>query len=349
MLFQINEAKIKANYKMKKIITTSLIALFVGMTATAQDKKVAVFDPAGKVDEFIKEIVREEISAIIVNTSGYTVLERQLINKVLEENQFQSGGLVDDSQISVMGKRMGANMVFVSSITRMSNSNYYVSCKMIDVQTARIERQQTTQTQRGSDDLIVVVQRVVKEMFAGEPKPTKTLQQASKPAEPVRQTVERQPVTKNMLVADGKTIYMNGRELSQNEVRQLMAGTDALRLYNKGIKRNKNGNAWIITGGCLLAAGGVFLSVYYNDVDNYWDNQYYGQNNEDYPSDGTFNVGVVCLLAGGAATIVGIPLKLTSSSPVREAVDMHNSGIRKTSVELNFGFTQNGIGLALKF
>ena len=127
--------------KMKKLIITIVIALF-SITAMAQDRKVAVFDPAGSVDKSLKEIVREEISSIIVNTGGYIVLERQLIDKVLEENKFQSGGLVDDSQISEIGKRMGANMVFVSSIMTMSGAggnNYYVSCKLIDVLTARIE------------------------------------------------------------------------------------------------------------------------------------------------------------------------------------------------------------------
>jgi len=153
---------------MKKIITTSLIAMLVGFAATAQDKKVAVFDPAGKVDEVIKEIVREEISTIFVNASGYTVLRQQRVNKVLEENSFQRSSLADNSQISEMGKRMGANLVFVSSVTKLS-SNYYVSCKMIDVQTAGVTMQRTAQTQRGMDDLIAVVQKLVGEILFGAP------------------------------------------------------------------------------------------------------------------------------------------------------------------------------------
>ena len=91
------------------------------------------------------------------------------------------------------------------------------------------------------------------------------------------------------------------------------------------------------------------MSVYFNTMENYWEQHNSSSSYDDYPSEGTFNVGVVCLIAGGAATIVGIPLKLTSSSPVRKAVDMHNSGIKRTNAELKFGFTQNGIGLALKF
>ena len=94
---------------MKRLIITSVIAL-LGFTVMAQEeKKVAVFDPAGSADDNIKEIVREVISSVVVNTGGYTVLERQLIDKVLAENRFQAGGMVDDSQIVEMGKLMGAN------------------------------------------------------------------------------------------------------------------------------------------------------------------------------------------------------------------------------------------------
>jgi hypothetical protein len=56
---------------MKKLFITSAIAI-LSLTATAQDRKVAVFDPAGDVNTSIKEIVREEISSAIVNAGGYT-------------------------------------------------------------------------------------------------------------------------------------------------------------------------------------------------------------------------------------------------------------------------------------
>ena len=153
---------------MKKIITI-IIASSLSFTAMSQDKKVAVFDPAGSVPNSTKEIVREEISSVIVNALGYTVLERALINKVLEENKFQTGGLVDDSQISEIGRRMGANLVFVSSLTIMDNGNYYVSGKMIDVLSARIEKQKTARTNQGSNDLIDVVGKMVTEMFVSTP------------------------------------------------------------------------------------------------------------------------------------------------------------------------------------
>ena len=142
-----------------------VMLLFITLSAQAQaDRKVAVFDPAGKVDEALLEIVREEISSVVVNTSGYTVLERQLINKVLEENRFQESGLVNDEQMSDIGKRMGADYVFVTAISRLG-TNYYISCKMIEVSTARIEKQSTGTTTKGMNDIPQTTQNIVKRLF----------------------------------------------------------------------------------------------------------------------------------------------------------------------------------------
>ena len=149
---------------MQKNIISIVIAV-MSFTAMAQeDRKVAVFEPVGSSGNTIKEIVREEISYVVVNTVGYSVLERHMINKVLEENRFQASGLVDDTQIVEMGRLMGANLAFVSNVTPLG-LNYHISCKLIDVQTGRIEKQNTTQTQRGTGDLTDAVRKTVTEML----------------------------------------------------------------------------------------------------------------------------------------------------------------------------------------
>lgn len=154
---------------MKKIAVTSVVALLVSVGVMAQVKKVAVIDPVGDIPNATRDIVREEISSGIVNMPGYTVLERSLIDKILEENKFQTGsGLVDDSQISKMGMMMGANFVFITSVTIMENGNYYISCKMVDVLTSRIDKQRTARTRQGPNDLIDVVENVILQMF-GQP------------------------------------------------------------------------------------------------------------------------------------------------------------------------------------
>ena len=297
---------------MKKMIITNAIALLLGLTVMAQDRKVAVFDPAGSVDNAIKEIVREEISSIIVNSGGFTVLERKSIDKVFEENEFQKEGLVDDSQISEIGKLMGANLVFVSNITALDNNNYYISCKMVDVQTARIEKQKTARTQK-SNDLIGVIQKIVGEMFSNT-------QQSS----PVIEVLPELRTT-DMLVADGRSVFLNGKKLGKKEVQSMMVNTDALRYYNKGISKNRNGNWWIAFG---LIAGAGITAV------------------EVAESDEVYGVGV---LVGAGLITTGIIVKSGSKKAVGKAVNLYNGGSKTSSMELKVGFTGNGLGLALNF
>ena len=152
---------LQLNTTMKRILLLMLI--LVSIQAQVQ-RKVAVFDPAGSVDKALLEIVREEISSVVVNTTGYTVLERQLINKVLEENRFQESGLVSDAQVSDIGKRMGADYVFVSTISILG-ANYYISCKMIEVTTARIDKQFTGTSTDGLNDIPQTIQFIVRRLF----------------------------------------------------------------------------------------------------------------------------------------------------------------------------------------
>ena len=141
---------------MKKVIITISIAL-LSLSAMAADRRVAVLQPAGNVSNDIKEIVRELISSAIVNAAGYTVLERQLLDDVLKEQRIQIGGLITDNEILKIGELSGANYVFVTSVTPLDR-NYFISVKLVDAQTAKIEKQSTDQTQSGTSDLIGVVQ-----------------------------------------------------------------------------------------------------------------------------------------------------------------------------------------------
>ena len=76
------------------MIKKSIFFLFftivsVGFLFGQEEQKVAVFDPVGAVSQNLKIIIREELSNAVVNTLGFTVLERELIEKVLAENEFQ--------------------------------------------------------------------------------------------------------------------------------------------------------------------------------------------------------------------------------------------------------------------
>ena len=166
---------------MKKISVFLVLLLSITFTLSSQTgKKVAVLTPEGSVMESIKNIVREEISNAIVNTPSYSVVERSMIEKVLEESRFQQGGLVDDAHISELGRMMGADYVCYGSISGIGN-NYYMSLKMVDVVTARVIMQRTGTTQEGLNDVVSVTENLAYQLVNITGREPSTPQPATQP------------------------------------------------------------------------------------------------------------------------------------------------------------------------
>ena len=55
------------------------------------------------------------------------------------------------------------------------------------------------------------------------------------------------------------------------------------------------------------------------------------------------------MAVGGLCVIVGVPLKLSSTENIHDAVDAFNYKNTPTSAKLNIGVTGNGFGLVLNF
>ncbi|MDR3286925.1 MAG: CsgG/HfaB family protein [Prevotellaceae bacterium] len=131
---------------MKKIICFILL-LFVLLPLSAQEQKtkIAIFDPviSGKIfDEGAGVMIREIVSEVIVNSGKYSIVERSLIDKILKEQKFSNSGVVDENQISAIGKLAGANKVLLSVLSS-SGDKGLLSLKIIDVQSATVESQKT--------------------------------------------------------------------------------------------------------------------------------------------------------------------------------------------------------------
>lgn len=128
---------------MKKIYMMLLAAMIVMPVFADEKLRVAVFDPTSSgtaIDEGTKVAIREIISSTIVNAGEYDIVERSLLEKVMQEQSFSNSGAVDDNDATEIGKLAGANKVVLSVVTLTGGRNM-LSVKMIDVKTASVERQ----------------------------------------------------------------------------------------------------------------------------------------------------------------------------------------------------------------
>jgi hypothetical protein len=320
---------------MRKVFIVNAIAALVTITTMAQDKqKVAVFDPAGDVDKATKEIVREQIMSILSNTRSYTVLERELVNKVAQEAEYQKFFDTGDmGDIGKIGASLKADKVFVSNITKKGDE-LYISCKIVNISDMAIDANEGDMIRQKY--LVDDVKRLVTEMIA--------------------------KIDENMLTVEGRRVYEKGAKLRNSEVRSKMLGTDALRLYEKGRSRNATGNVFLLSGLGLIA-GGVYVvaaqpfngSKYTEtglNIRNY-DYSYSDNNPYVYYDDaaGTnVTIGGVAIGVGVAAAITGIIIKATSKSYIKESVKKYNSSKSKTtSMNMKLDVTGNKLGLTLNF
>ena len=182
------------------------------------------------------------------------------------------------------------------------------------------------------------MQRLVREMFADAPRPA-PVQQAARPA------ADNQSQTGGILIADGRNVFQGGRQLSPNEVRNLMAyNIEAIQLYNQGMQRKKVANGFMIVGAVGTVVG--FLPLIQGPDNEY--TPYGGETYYNYSFGQNLQM-IFGLGAGASLVVTGIILNQGSKKIVGQSVNAYNHGSSRTSLELDFGITGNGVGVVLRF
>lgn len=125
--------------------------------------------------------------------------------------------------------------------------------------------------------------------------------------------------------------YMNGKQLSTRETRELLASNSAaLASFKKGKSKESIGGFLIGFGGALLVADVVVGLV--SDV--------------QYPTAATY--------VGAAAILTSIPVLSGKNKKIDRGIELYNADQKKIGhhdfdVELNVIANQNGYGLQLQF
>lgn len=120
---------------MKKLLILLLSAL--SLIVFAQQKKVAVYVTG---NDPINDILGSRLVDGIAKSGKYIAIERtaSFLSELSKEQNYQSTGAVDDSEISRLGKQFGVDYVCVASTFDVWGSEKYISTRMIDVETAEV-------------------------------------------------------------------------------------------------------------------------------------------------------------------------------------------------------------------
>ncbi len=201
-----------------------------------KETKLAIFNPIDNQNSGWAEVVRDifvtEALKYEENRNNvvlkYKVTDRTIVNKVLEEHEFASTGLVDNNQISEIGRFMGADVVCVIEIKSLPNNYFFISAKIINVKTAEVLKSHYDRS---------------KNIFELSKTVSQTLFKAQKPDKPNKPTVA-EIKDEIKYLEGGQTRFLLAYSV-QNINEYPIRVTITLRI---GYERNCNPDNWVETG-----------------------------------------------------------------------------------------------------
>lgn len=153
---------------MKKIITISILnlCLFIGLNAqilggskpkafdtqmkALTRQMVKSFGEQGKTQIAIMEfpdvngtitelgkLIPEELTTRLFQTGEFQVVERQLLNKVLEEQKLGMSGMIDASSAAQIGKLLGVDAIVTGTVTDRGDA-IRINARMIETEKAHV-------------------------------------------------------------------------------------------------------------------------------------------------------------------------------------------------------------------
>ena len=143
--------------KTKFILLLLLAASIFPIEALSNEvKKVAILDIVDREEKIsygIKLMLRSNLENAITNTPGYEGLDRVDVTSIINEQNFQRTGMVDDSQIKQLGEMTGADYILVAEGAMINSNEIFLTAKIINIESAHLERTANIQTTLSSSDL----------------------------------------------------------------------------------------------------------------------------------------------------------------------------------------------------
>ena len=157
--------------RVKQFIISTLFAL---SCIYAQDRIAIVeFSPSG-IDNITAKNITNRFSYELSKTKKFEIVEREMMDKILDEQKFQSSGCVVDECAVEIGQILGVQLIVAGNISKIENF-YSLNVRFIDVETGKI-LYQDMQDHEGkvSEFLQVTVKNMALRMAAETTKKTDT-------------------------------------------------------------------------------------------------------------------------------------------------------------------------------
>lgn len=98
--------------------------------------------------EALTDLLRTEL----FNTGCFSVVERQKIQKVLEEQKFQMSGVTDTDQATQIGRLLNVKKIMIGTVNKLGTT-HIINTRIVDVQSGLVELAEAVESKGGEEHL----------------------------------------------------------------------------------------------------------------------------------------------------------------------------------------------------
>lgn len=153
---------------MKKLFLLLCLVLTTLFSYAQTTKKVAILevvDKEGMLTYSQKVLLRSTMARAIANREGYEAYDRTDVDAIMSEHEFQRSGLVSESEIRTLGEMTGVSLILVTEGVPVSNDKLFVSAKIINIETEKVEMMDNITVGFNSDDMRNGCETLIKRMI----------------------------------------------------------------------------------------------------------------------------------------------------------------------------------------
>jgi len=171
MLSEIVERRMLMKRFIAPLLTVLILLLLLQTASPAADfrkTKIAVLDFQLQGEGFETKdmgiIVAEWFITALVKAGRFDVIERGLIQKLLEEQKLSMSGIVDENTATKIGKFLGVKTIISGSVMKLQNV-IEINARIIDVETASIiaaENVKSSTAVRLQDLVVQMSEKIIK-------------------------------------------------------------------------------------------------------------------------------------------------------------------------------------------
>lgn len=151
---------------MKKTILILIagILFFYSTSKAVTNIAVVQFSSRG-ISQEQAAILTDRLRVELVNTGEFKVFERDMMEKILEEQGLQQSGIISNEEIVQFGKLIGVSEIVGGTINRL-NSIISVNAKLVNVETGEIVKTAMLDSRGSVDKLLVSGMRKIARQLA---------------------------------------------------------------------------------------------------------------------------------------------------------------------------------------